>query len=279
MRSLLVLLYILLYGSVQASSSCINIFSDVVPTYKTITVNGDERELLIYRPVMSDKPAPVVIYFHGTNVPVDPHRPENAPYGLTYEKRFIEDLTSAGFVVIAPTANRIVPYYVMPSVVAWEANVAPYSNHFNNSRDYQLVHRLFRDLNKIIDTHSADTENIFFAGFSSGGYMASRMAQEPEMAGLVRGIVLHSSSYGECIASQCSIPKSLPQWHPETLLVANKDDSIVPFYTVELYAERLEKNQITFDTFFSESGDHAWKKTHPQKIVDWLTTRLKRSTP
>lgn len=275
MRSVLVLFCIFFSFTAGAQLGCASLFANSVPKYKTITVNGDARELLIYRPANSTQAAPVVIYFHGTNVPVDPHRPENAPYGLTHENRFIETLVDAGFVVVAPTANRIVPYYVMPSVLAWEANVAPYSNHFSNSRDYQLVLRLFGDLETIIDTHSIDTENIFLAGFSSGGYMASRVAQEAEMAGLVRGIVLHSSSYGECIASQCSIPKNLPEWHPETLLVANKDDSIVPFYTVELYADRLEKNKIDLDTFFSETGDHAWKKTHPQKITDWLMNKLK----
>ncbi|MBY0383675.1 hypothetical protein K2X05_00830 [bacterium] len=276
MRSILLMFSIFFHATAHAGLNCSQIFTKSTPKYKTITVNGDPRELLIYRPANSTQAAPVVIYFHGTNVPVDPHRPENAPYGLTYENRFIETLADAGFVVIAPTANRIVPYYVMPSVLAWEANVAPYSNHFSNSRDYQLVRRLFRDLETIVDTHSLDAENIFLAGFSSGGYMASRVVQEPEMAGLVRGIVLHSSSYGECIASQCSIPKTLPKWHPETLLVANKDDTIVPFYTVELYTDRLEKNKIPFETFFSESGDHAWKKTHPQKMVDWLTAQLSR---
>ncbi len=240
-----------------------------------ITVDGGRRELQIFHPLKKLKAAPVVIYFHGTNAPVVPRRPNGVAYGLEHESVFIQQLTEVGFVVIAPTANQIVPYLIFPSVTAWEANIVPYSQNFERTRDFALSKALFESLETIAD-RPVDRNNIFLAGFSSGGYMASRLALEAEFANKIRGIIIHSASYGTCLASQCSIPRDLPDWHPPTLLVSNKDDSIVPHYTVEMYLSRLEKNKIPTQTLFSNQGDHAWNKDHPQQILLWTRQFLKK---
>jgi predicted esterase len=157
-------------------------------------------------------------------------------------------------------------------VAAWEANITPYSKNFESSRDFHLTSHLLDSLPEIIGT-SADPSRIFLAGFSSGGYMASRLALEPNIAARIRGLIVHSASYGHCIGNQCSIPRELPTWHPETLLIANKDDSIVPFYTVEMYEKRLKTNNITADTVFSSDGEHAWRDEHPDLIFQWIQSR------
>ncbi len=245
-------------------------------TYHSVSVAGTKRDLLIFQPAQAlSSPAPVMIYFHGTNSPVELSRPLGAAYGLAHENAYIQALTDAGFVVIAPTANRIVPFYVGLSVLAWEANISPYSNHFQRGRDYQLTEYLLKNLEDFSDT-PVDRENVFLSGFSSGGYMSSRLAQEAVIARQIRGIVVHSASYGECLASQCYVPANLPAFHPPTLLVANKDDSIVPFYTVEMYQARLRDNQIPQQAVFSNEGDHAWKKNHGSRVVDWLNAKLKK---
>lgn len=241
--------------------------------FRTIRVAGTERDLLIFPPTLAtSSPAPVMIYFHGTNVPVELSRPLNSEYGLAYENTYIQSLRDAGYVVIAPTANRIVPFYIGPAVLAWEANISPYSSHFERGRDYQLAQHLLKNLEDLSSV-PIDNSKIFLSGFSSGGYMSSRLAQDPLIAKLIRGIVVHSASYGECLASQCYVPSNLPEWHPNTLLVANKDDSIVPFYTVEMYQARLKANKIPHQTVFSSEGDHAWKKAHSEKIIEWLKKR------
>jgi poly(3-hydroxyoctanoate) depolymerase len=241
--------------------------------YKTVTISGNKRELLIFQPTQPlATPAPVMIYFHGTDNPVETTRPLSAAYGLAFENAYIQGLTDAGFVVIAPTSNRIVPYYVGPPVLAWEANIFPYASYFERGRDYQLIEHLLKNIEDFSDV-PVDPKNIFLSGFSSGGYMSSRLAQNADLAKLVRGIVVHSASYGECLASQCYVPPNLPAWHPQTLLVANKDDSVVPFYTVELYQSRLKTNNIPHQTLFSADGDHAWKENHGGKIIEWLKKR------
>jgi predicted esterase len=103
--------------------------------------------------------------------------------------------------------------------------------------------------------------------------MASRLILEPGIASRIRGLIVHSASYGHCVGNQCSIPRELPAWHPETLLIANKDDSIVPFYTVEMYEKRLKTNNITADTVFSQEGEHAWRDEHPELIFEWIRSR------
>lgn len=264
--------------NVSAKATCSVVFTknsiDLINAkFRTIRVAGTERDLLIFEPTLTtSSPAPVMLYFHGTNAPVELSRPFTSEYGLAYENAYIQTLRDAGFVVIAPTANRIVPFYIGPAVLAWEANISPYSSHFERGRDYQLTQHL---LNNLEDFSSVpiDPSKIFLSGFSSGGYMSSRLAQDPLIAKLIRGIVVHSASYGECLASQCYVPANLPDWHPNTLLVANKDDSIVPFYTVEMYQARLKANRIPHQTVFSNEGDHAWKKNHGEKIIEWLKKR------
>lgn len=266
----------------QAKVSCMNAFAKNTielthGEFHTVTVSGNKRDLLIFQPKRpSSFPAPVMIYFHGTNSPVELSRPLNADYGLAYENSYIQSLTDAGYIVIAPTANRIVPFYIGFPVVAWEANISPYSNHFERGRDYQLAHYLLKNLEDFSDV-PVDRNNIFLSGFSSGGYMSSRLAQDARIASQIRGIVVHSASYGECLASQCYVPANLPAHHPPTLLVANKDDSIVPFYTVEMYQARLRDNNITQHSVFSNEGDHAWTQNHGAQVVDWLNKRLNKT--
>lgn len=265
----------------QAKVSCRNTFAKNTieltnGEFRTITVSDNKRDLLIFQPTRpSSSPAPVMIYFHGTNSPVELSRPLTADYGLAYENTYIQSLTDAGYIVIAPTANRIVPFYIGFPVVAWEANISPYSSHFERGRDYQLTQHLLKNLEDFSD-FPIDRNNIFLSGFSSGGYMSSRLAQDARIASQIRGIVVHSASYGECLASQCYVPANLPAYHPPTLLVANKDDSIVPFYTVEMYQSRLRDNKIPQQSVFSNEGDHAWKQNHGEQVLQWLNNRLNK---
>ncbi len=266
----------------RANEKCRNLFEkntvDLVNAeYWSVTVAGTPRDVLIFQPTQASRdPAPVMIYFHGTNYPVETSRPLESPFGLAYENAYIQSLTDAGFVVIAPTANRIVPYYIGIAVVAWEANISPYSGHFTSGRDYRLTEYLLQNLENF-SVFNIDRKNIFISGFSSGGYMSSRLIQETSIAKYIRGIVVHSASYGECLASQCYIPSNLPASHPPTFLVANKDDSIVPFSTVELYQARLRENNIPVETQFSNDGDHAWNKNHGAEITKWLKKQLQEN--
>jgi poly(3-hydroxyoctanoate) depolymerase len=218
-----------------------------------------------------------LIYFHGTDVPVDLNRAPDAKYGLYYESQFIKKMLEAGFVVIAPKANSLTffPFTFFGSVLAWEANISPYSSHFTESRDFNLTKTLFDNLDGVVGA-PADRQRIFLAGFSSGGYMSSRIANEPEFAGQVAGVVVHSASYGTCLQGSCSIPSSLPSFHPRTLLVANQDDSVVPFRTVEQYQKILEDNGVPTDAIYSEKGDHAWLPSQIDLITEWLNSKTSK---
>lgn len=269
------LLSFLFWGEISQAQLCRSLFFKREVIKKNITVRDQTRELLIFKPTLKKKNYPVVLYFHGTNAPVEPVRPVNAPYGLYNESAFIQKLTDAGFLVIAPTANRIVPYYIYPAVTAWEANVAPYAQHFEQSRDFALVRQLFDELEGISNL-PIDSSNIFVAGFSSGGYMASRLSQEPTWRGRIRGLIIHSASYGTCVSLQCSVPAQLPDWHPPTLLISNKNDDIVPRRTVDLYLQQLLKNNIPVNTIYSNDGGHEWLAQHPELIMKWTELALKK---
>lgn len=151
----------------QAKVACRNTFAKNTieltnGEFRTITVSDTKRDLLIFQPTRpSSSAAPVMIYFHGTNSPVELSRPLTADYGLAYENTYIQSLTDAGYIVIAPTANRIVPFYIGFPVVAWEANISPYSSHFERGRDYQLTQHLLKNLEDFLKFPSI--EIIFFS--------------------------------------------------------------------------------------------------------------------
>jgi poly(3-hydroxyoctanoate) depolymerase len=265
--------YFLAFFQPAQAKTCFDHFRIGNDVKINVTVEYFDREVQIFKPqdFSSKKKYPVLLYFHGTGSVVDLSRPIDAKYGLYHESRFIREITDAGYVVLAPTANSLLQFMVLGGVLAWEANISPYSSNFQNSRDYALVKILLSELPELIGA-KVNSKKIFVGGFSSGGYMSSRIANEAEFASMIAGVFIHSASYGKCLQGNCAIPQILPENHPKTLLIANFDDPIVPFNTIQMYQQTLKANKISVDTLFSEAGDHAWLSTHSPQILSWLAS-------
>lgn len=271
------LLIILPVGSANAKS-CMDIFvqakvRETISTESTITVDQTERRLQIFKPEGKIKKYKALIYFHGTNLPVDIKSPADSSYGTHYEAQFIRKLTEQGFVVIAPESNSLpgfIPYTFFPThYKAWEANIPPYSSNFESSRDAKLASALIENFADIAGL-SAPPQKLFLAGFSSGGYMASRLGNMEQFAGKIDGLVINAASYGTCLGASCSLPSKIPDYHPPTLLISNKDDSVVPFETVYKYGLLLKEQSVPVQAVFNEKGDHAWLETQIDPILNWF---------
>jgi poly(3-hydroxybutyrate) depolymerase len=259
----------------QASSRCRSLFEREPLTEFQIDVGYTHRSIQVFRPsgFSPQKKYPALIYFHGTDHPVDLDLPPEAKFGLHYESQFIKKMTAAGYFVVAPKANLLFPFTLFGGVRAWEANIAPYSYDFPGTRDFALVKQLFEQLDAITGA-SISPEHIFLAGFSSGGYMGSRIANEPFFAHKIAGLIIHSASYGKCLQGHCSIPTTLPSWHPPTLLISNKDDGVVPFETVTKYQSALHSNTIPVTTLYQDIGEHSWGPENVDPIIDWLKNNM-----
>jgi poly(3-hydroxyoctanoate) depolymerase len=269
-----VLLILNLFATMALGSpNCVSLFQYKSRFDIQIDTGYTRRDLQVFRPdhFSPKKKYPILIYFHGTDHPVDMNQPIDAPFGLHYESQFIQKMTEAGYFVVAPKANLLFPYTFF-GARAWEANIAPYSYDFSGTRDFALVKQLFEHLDSITGAQIS-TERIFLAGFSSGGYMSSRIANEPFFANKIAGIIVHSASYGTCLQGHCSIPSALPSWHPPTLLVSNKGDGIVPFETVIKYQKVLNSNDIPVTTLYQEGGEHSWIPENVEFIIQWLRNR------
>lgn len=95
----------------------------------------------------------------------------------------------------------------------------------NESEDLQLFQSLFTWAEE--RSNVFDTNHISCAGFSSGGFMTSRLAKV--YPGRFSGVLIHSGTDADSITFtdfgpkfDCESPKEYPMNHPPTLIVHGK---------------------------------------------------------
>ncbi len=122
-----------------------------------------------------------------------------------------------------------------------------------------------------------DTENIYAAGFSSGAFMCSRIAQS--IGNKFKGVILNSG----CNANSIDITNkgpvfnfskgfNIPSFHPPALLIHGEKDMIVPTKGSESYYYDLNKSNINTTKLFDESKGHIWLKDFNNEIIKWIKT-------
>ena len=107
---------------------------------------------------------------------------------------------------------------------------------------------------------------IYAAGFSSGGYMASRVALTYDN---VRAIAVHSASYATCAGSLCLVPP-LPEDHAPTLFMHGTTDLIVPAWTSLLYYDALTQLGVETTRIAIDGVGHEWLSQAPEATVSWF---------
>lgn len=229
------------------------------PYQKTIIAN---REILFSIPLKSVKSKntiPVVLFFQGSGTPVEFTRSKTDRFQTYYELKTIETLLNNGFAVIAPRA---------PLNYAWDTNFFPWSLNYKGTADYAVMVEI---LNKISEGSFGplDTNRIYAAGLSSGGYQSSRMAITfPEK---IRAVAIQSASYATCAGVMCLIGP-IPDNHPPTLFLHGRRDMIVPLFTMEIYAQALQRKNIPVSIWIDDELGHAWSPEAPEQILNWFET-------
>ena len=108
----------------------------------------------------------------------------------------------------------------------------------------------------------------FATGISSGGYNTSRMAVS--YPGEFKALVVQSGSYATCSGPLCIVPSSLPNDHPPTYFLHGFLDLVVPWWSMDLYYDRLRSEGIPTGRYTDYGAEHEWFSASPGKVYSWF---------
>lgn len=182
-----------------------------------------------------------------------------------HQSLFQKNALASGFFIIAPSSGRP----MTPGPHAWSS----YISNISDSKDLQLFSNLFQWMHNQTDLFNLN--QVYCAGFSSGGFMTSRLAKVfPER---FAGMVIHSGTDADSITFSnrgpefdCDSPLKFPINHPPTLIVHGGQDKIVPFSCgLHLYQE-MQRNNINCTFLSDEQKGHVWISSFSDEILQWL---------
>ncbi len=205
---------------------------------------------------------PVVIAFQGTALPaaLTWAGASTDPYGMYYQALVVARLLDAGYAVLTPeTANDGASYY--------DTNVPLYSTAWETAPDHQLMLGIFAGI-EAGDFGPLNPSALFAVGFSSGGYMTSRMAVS--YPGRFRSLAIQSASYATCGGALCTVPATLPADHPPTLFLHGGADTFVPMATMVPYEAQLRAQGIATRIVTESTRGHEWLPASPDEVLAWF---------
>lgn len=226
-----------------------------------------DGRFLVYKQPSSSPPAngfPVVFLFHGAV-----QHSFAWFFGLNLWNRaqvsFTKNLLGNGFFVVG--FESLKPVRQGPR--AWN------SFEKNVSLNYDILH-----VKKVISwlensSLPVDVENIYCAGFSSGAFFCSRLAQSYNYD--FKGVILNSGCNANSInisdkgpVFNCSTGYEISSFHPPTLIIHGKKDKLVPYDCGESYYLDLNESCVDVTMFSSSKDGHIWLKDFNSMIVEWI---------
>lgn len=219
------------------------------------------RKVLYQIPVGTPPPGgwPVVIIYQGSFAPLN-----NFVYSsrewlgrLFNEGKLIKTLLDNGYAVIAPSA---------PGDLFWQTNIPGLGQLYNATSDYSFISNL---LQRIADGQFGplNPNRKYATGISSGGYNTSRMAVS--FPGQFKALAIQSASYATCAGPLCVVPE-LPADHPPTTFLHGMWDLIIPWWTMNMYYDRLLYQGIETSRYLDPMGAHGWLSAAPRHILNWF---------
>ncbi|MCY1274807.1 Poly(3-hydroxyoctanoate) depolymerase [compost metagenome] len=217
---------------------------------------------VIYQTPQGTPPAggwPVVLIYQGSFFPLNDFTYySNLPFGGFYEGKLVQTLLNNGYAVIAPSA---------PADLFWQTNLPGLAQAYELSTDYDFLGNV---LDAIAAGHFGplNAQRQYATGISSGGYNTSRMAVS--FPGRFKALAIQSGSYASCSGPLCVVPDALPADHPPTLFLHGFVDAIVPWWSMDLYYDRLLQQNIETARHTEALGGHEWFAASPGKILAWF---------
>ena len=156
----------------------------------------------------------------------------------------------------------------------WDTNVG-----WAGSEDQQLIPALIAAIESGA-FGPVDAARMYATGISSGGYIASRIANEfSSIPGQLdpdrpfRAVAIESASFESCVGAACVIPTPLPATHPPTLFLHGLLDPIVPIGTAQLYDGDLRAQAIPERFVTDAFASHQWIAAAPGEVLAWFQHR------
>ncbi len=208
---------------------------------------------------------PAVVLFQGSFVSADTFwdaTPEGA-FGLWNQGLLTKALLDGGFAVLTPEAR-------LSGSGAWETNIPPMSLEWSLAGDHYFMRDIFAGIDDG-QFGELDSDRLYAAGISSGGYMASRM--DLEYRSRFRALAIQSASWATCSGAVCSVPTPQSPEHLPTLFLHGSDDLVVPVSTMLDYHEALLDAGVETQAVIAEGVGHAWIDAAPAEILRWFSER------
>ena len=216
---------------------------------------------VIYQTPLGSPPAggwPVVLIYQGSFFPLNDFTYySDMPFGGFYEGKLVQRLLDNGYAVVAPSA---------PADLFWQTNIPGLAQAYELSSDYDFLGNV---LAAIASGHFGplNGQRQYATGISSGGYNSSRMAVS--FPGRFKALAIQSGSYATCSGPLCSVPELLAD-HPPTYFLQGWVDLTVPWWSMDLYYDRLLYQGIETARYTEPLGGHEWFAASPGKILAWF---------
>lgn len=260
-----------LISIVSANSLSVDKEEILSKTFDSFKIKFLANRFFLYQKPASSSPEngyPVIFVFHGAIqhafswfLPINPWNKQ--------QNMFVKDALEKGFFVIAPESQR--PFIIGPR--AWDS----FRKDISDNKDLRFIQNIIDYLNS--SNLPVDMNNIFAAGFSSGGFMCSRIGYS--LGSQFNALSVHSGVNAESIkitifgpVFDCETNLDLPETHPPTIIVHGEKDPIVPVEcTIHFYNE-LVRLGIDADILIDPDGEHIWLSQFNNQILGWFENYL-----
>jgi len=181
------------------------------------------------------------------------------------QNMFLRDAIDKGYLVVAPDSIR--PYIIGPR--AWDS----FTKDVSENKDLQFILDIIDWLNN--SNLPVDVNNVFGAGFSSGGFMCSRIGYC--LGSNFNALAVHSGVNAESVkitllgpVFDCESDLNLPSNHPPTVIIHGEKDPIVPMNCAIHFYNELLRHEIPAEILIDSDGEHIWLSDFNDEILDWF---------
>lgn len=257
----LVFFSLIFVNSSNASFNSISIKSRFIFGFKIEKI--DDR-VFYYKSPANEKPEngfPVLFLFHGAV-----QHGFNWFFGLNYwslrQTQFTQKALDAGFFVIAPSSLKP----VRPGPRAWDI-------FSNDSKDVIFMENMFDWIQS--NNNLLDESQIFCTGFSSGGFMCTKVGHI--FGEEIKAIAVHSGANSESVYLTNGPPEfdldrtyNFSNSFPPTIIIHGQNDGFVPVEAANLLYSDLQRCNIVSEKHIDPDGGHIWLSDYDSFIFEFF---------
>jgi len=264
---LIAIIVALLFCSLIFANNCDAIVNKTIT--KSRFIFGFQREKIDGRVFFHKSPEteipqqgyPVLFLFHGAV-----QHGFNWFFGLNtwsyLQTQFTKKALENGYYVIAPSSLKP----VRPGPRAWDV-------FSNDSNDVYFMQNML-DWIKSNDDF-LDSNNIYCVGFSSGGFMCSRVGHI--FGNTIKAIAVHSGANADSVYLTDGPPEfdldrtyNFSSDFPPTIIIHGEKDGFVPVEAANLLYSDLQRCGITSEKHIDQENGHIWLPEFEDLIFDFF---------